>query len=217
MSGRREFFPTFNARRGNRVGRNNVTSTSTTTTTSSTVVSARDLDSQNGSLRQYDYPVPGRDTVGGRRQMEGMARRTNTASSNLLTAAASPIVAAEVREVFRANRGVFSNSTPASVTAANNANGGASLRNVGPLFSPSRPSSSRSGRGNHASGSRFRRKVVLLPTETADSVPRGAFRDHLEEQNLEIEVQFRTGMTAEAVRRQILTQFQGFGHLENVR
>ena len=213
MSGRREFFPTFNARRGNRVGRN-VTSTSTTTTTSSTVVSARDLDSHNGSLRQYDYPVPGRDTVGGRRQMEGMARRTNTASSNLLTAAASPIVAAEVREVFRANRGVFSNSTPASVTAAN---GGASLRNVGPLFSPSRPSSSRSGRGNHASGSRFRRKVVLLPTETADSVPRGAFRDHLEEQNLEIEVQFRTGMTAEAVRRQILTQFQGFGHLENVR
>ena len=109
---------------------------------------------------------------------------------------------------------MFYNSTPASVTAANDTNGGASLRNVGLLFSPSRPSSSRSGRGNHASGSQFRCKVVLLPTETADSVPRGVFWDQLDEQNLEIEVHFRTGMTAEAVRRQILTQFQGFGHLD---
>ena len=49
-----------------------------------------------------------RNTVGGRRQMEGMGRWSNTASSNLLQQV--PLWTAEVREVFRANWGMFYNS-----------------------------------------------------------------------------------------------------------
>ena len=60
----------------------------------------------------------------------------------------------------------------------------------------------------------FDAKLCCYPPRRQILYHEVCFWDQLDEQNLEIEVHFRTGMTAEAVRRQILTQFQGFGHLD---
>ena len=117
-------------------------------------------------------------------------------SNALISAASSPGVANEVRAIFR----------------------GQSVRpmsRAGPLFTPPRP------RDNNTDvnirGPRFHRTVILLPYDSSETVPRGAFRDSLITANLEANIQFRIGMDADAVRRRIVSTFQELGHLENVR
>lgn len=66
-------------------------------------------------------------------------------------------------------------------------------------------------------GNRFTRRIILLPSPVCNSIPRGAFRDHLQQQSLVLSVSFRTGQTSRIVRQQIIMAFQQNGHLLDVR
>jgi hypothetical protein len=76
---------------------------------------------------------------------------------------------------------------------------------------------SRSARRSLSRGSRFTRTFVLLPSPLCNFIPRGAYRDHLTQQNLIADVTFRSGQNASAIRQQIIMTFQRNGHLQNSR
>lgn len=167
------------------------------------------LASEEGHV-DADRLVAGHQRQGHQRsasRIRALARESNSTSLSLLSSAASPEVANEVRSIFRGGqnrvRETQGNSTPVSRP----------LRRVGPLFTP--PAEGTSRRRNR--GSTFRRTVILLPYGRSEVIPRGAFRDRLVAENMEVEVEFTTSMTAEAIARRIVSSFQNSGYLQNLR
>ena len=75
----------------------------------------------------------------------------------------------------------------------------------------------RAARRSLSRGSRFTRTFVLLPSPLCNFIPRGAFRDHLSQQDLIADVTFRSGQNASAIRQQIIMTFQRQGHLQSTR
>ena len=64
-------------------------------------------------------------------------------------------------------------------------------------------------------GFRFSRTVIVIPNPNQNHLPRGRERNALRTQNLERLVNFRVDMTAQEARGEVLTTFQGFGHMED--
>ena len=150
-----------------------------------------------------------------------------------------PNVNREVNRLFRSVSSASGSSTTApSSTAASvavsatapatsTAQSAGTLRNIGPIFNTSRVRGRGRGRPRGSSrqhpyaattsaGYSFSRLVILLPDPAIDEVPRGRRRQYLRESNLETHVNFRTTMTSQEIRTNILQAFQTQGHLRNI-
>ena len=61
----------------------------------------------------------------------------------------------------------------------------------------------------------FGRTVIVLPGPASSQVPRGRMHNAMRSQNLERRVLMTAAMSAAQIRQNILTTFQGFGHMEH--